>query len=103
MPKKKTTINDLAILIKKGFDQTATKEELRPLATKEELRQLVTKREFRKETGGIKEEIRELKEQILRLSGDVSQLKEEVHRDNPFVEDLLRRMRVVEKKVGITK
>ena len=78
MPKKKKTIEDLAILVQKGFDQ------------------IVTKDEFRKETG-------DLKGQIARLSVDMSRLKEEMRRDDPFVEDLLRRMRVVEKRVGVTK
>lgn len=40
MTKKTTTIDDLAIMVKKGFDNTATKAELEPLATKEELHSL---------------------------------------------------------------
>lgn len=85
MAKKKTTIEDLAVLIKRGFDQTATKTELR------------------EEIGGVKSELKELKEQIAQLAADISKLKEEVRRDDPFVEDLLRRMRIVEKRLGILK
>lgn len=78
MAKKKTTIEDLAVMVKRGFDQTVTKEE------------------FRKE-------IKEIKEQVTNLAADVSQLKEDINRDDPFVEDLLRRMRVVEKRTGVVK
>lgn len=85
MPKKKTTIEDLAILVKRGFDQIATKDELH------------------KEIGGVKGELKDLKEHVMRLSLDVSKLKEEARRDDPYVDDLLRRMRVVEKRVGVVK
>lgn len=92
------TIEDLAVMVKKGFDQTVTKEEFQ-----KEMDLVVTKEEFRKELGGIKNEIKGLKEQISSLAEDIARLKEEIHRDDPFVEDLLRRMRVVEKRMGIVK
>lgn len=46
---------------------------------------------------------KEFKEYIRRLAADVFRLKEKTHPDNPFVEDLLHRMREVEKRVGITR
>lgn len=92
MSKKAMTIEDLAVLVKRGFDHTASKEELNDF-----------KREVRKEFGGIKSEIKELREHILHLAADISRLKEDMNRDDPFVEDLLHRMREVEKRVGITR
>lgn len=107
MAKTKMTIEDLAVMVKKGFDQTVTKEEFRKELgiTKEEFRKELglTREEFRREMKGVRGEIKELKEQIVHLAADVAQLKEEINRDDPFVEDLLRRMRVVEKRVGIVK
>jgi len=34
MKKKNTTIDDLAVMVQKGFEETATKSELRSLETK---------------------------------------------------------------------
>ncbi len=54
MKNKKLTINDLARMVQKGFNETdekidklATKEELKSLATKEELKSLATKNELK--------------------------------------------------------
>ncbi len=74
MSKKSMTIEDLAILVKKGFDHTVSKEEFR-----QELDGV--REEFRKELGGIKTEIKELREHILRLAADISRLKEDMNRD----------------------
>ncbi|MDP3779181.1 MAG: hypothetical protein Q8R30_04025 [bacterium] len=43
MKKKNTvTIDELALMVKRGFDQTATKKDLEQFATKEDLAQLRT-------------------------------------------------------------
>mgnify|MGYP001562641349 CR=1 FL=1 len=92
MAKKKITIEDLAVMVKQGFDHTVTHEEFQ-----QEIGGI------KKEMGGIKNKMGTLEEQIIRLSSEVSRLREDVHRDDPFVEDLLRRMREVEKRMGITR
>ena len=86
------TIEDLAIMVKRGFDHTATKEDLKNLATKEELHL---------EIQGIRTEMRDGFHHVnARLDtlhhdiDDLPEIREEVH-------DLRKRVDKLERKVSV--
>lgn len=96
MPKK-LTIDDLAAMVKRGFDavdkrfdQTATKEDLNQFATKEDLHAL----EQKMDAGffAVNRRIDLLHEDL----SDLPDIRDEV-------KDLVQRMERVEQKVGLTK
>ena len=103
MPKK-ITIENLAAMVKRGFDQTATKDDLKELATKAEfihleqkvdgLEQKVDGLEQKMEDGfrGVNRRIDLLREDI----SDLPDIREELT-------DLGKRMDRVEHKVGLTR
>lgn len=81
--KRKTTIDDLAVMIKRGFDDTVTKADLQAVK-------------------------KELKEDISRLEREIAELRDDVSRLTPLPAGIERRldrveddMRLVKTKVGI--
>ena len=91
---KKMTIDDLAVIVKHGFDavdkrfgQVAMKEDLKRFATKDDLRQLEHKMDAGFE--GVNRRVDLLREDI----SDLPEIREEVT-------DLGRRVDRVEQKVG---
>ena len=90
MKKKNTiTIDELALMVKRGFDQTATKEDLMQCATKEDLMQLRT--EMQDGFRGVNRRIDLLHEDI----SDLPDIREEL-------KDHDGRLMRVERKVGHT-
>lgn len=96
------TIEDLAAMVKCGFDQTATKEDLKELATRVEL--LATKVEL----NDVKRTVRDIAEELNAMHVDVRYIRSTtdalVHSDiaqEDAIEDLTSRVHRVEKKVGL--
>ena len=97
MSKKKFTIDDLAVMVKKGFDQTATKDDLLRLATREEVRAITTRLdglEQKVDAGffAVNRRIDLLHEDI----SDLPAMREELH-------GLRKRVERVERKVGLVR
>ena len=93
MAKKKFTIDDLAVMVKKGFDQTATKEELRAITLRLD--------GLEKKVGGLDQKVDAgffaVNRRIDLLHEDISDLpamREELI-------DLRKRVERVERKVGL--
>lgn len=91
------TIEDLAIMIKRGFDQTATKDDLKELATKVELNE-------------VKEIVRDIVEELDAMHADVLHIRNTtdglVHSDiaqESAIEDLTSRVHVLEQKAGFAR
>jgi len=95
MRKKEVTIEKLAEMIAKGFETTATKEEIGHLVTKEEFRHLAEDvRILRRDTeSGFSEIIGALKS----IQNEITDLKK---LDLEVVE-LRRRVEQLEKKLGV--
>lgn len=89
MAKRKMTIEDLAVLIKRGFDQTATKQELKEWLY--ELRKDITER-----LDAIEDDIRDLKIAVGPLVRIVAALETDVR-------NLHVRLGRVERKIGLAK
>ena len=92
--KKHSTIEDLAVMIKRGFDQTATKDELKPLVTKEELREL--RRDMTEEFERINADLRDIKVSLGPLVRIVAAMESELKSHRLRIERL-------ERKVGLAK
>lgn len=88
------TIEDLAILVKKGFDQTATKQDLVGLATKSELHEL--RKDITERLDAIEDDIRDLKIAVGPLVKIVAALETDVR-------NLHVRLGRVERKMGFAK
>lgn len=95
------TIEDLAIMVKHGFDQTATKDDLKELATKVELN------EVKVDLNNVKGIVRDIVEELNAMHADVRHIRSTtdalVHSDivqEAAIEDLTSRVHRVEKKVG---
>lgn len=94
------TIEDLALMVKRGFDQTATKDDLKDLTTKvelieDDLKDLTTKVEL------IAEELNAMNVDVRYMRSTTDAL---VHSDivqEAAIEDLTSRVDRVEQKVGI--
>lgn len=74
---KKITLEDLAGMVARGFEQTATKQELQTLATKQDL--LKAEERLSDRIQGVRDELLSLKIDIIRLNRleqRVSQLEE---------------------------
>ena len=95
------TIEDLAIMVKRGFDQTATKEDIH------ELEQRVGQVEQRMAT---KEDIKDIWEELNATHADVRHIRSTVdalvHSDiaqEAAIEDLISRVHRLEQKVGLAR
>ena len=84
------TIDDLAVMVKRGFDQTATKEDLKRFATKEDFHAL----ERKMDAGffAVNSRIDLLREDI----SDLPDIREAVQN----IPDIKERLVRVERKVG---
>ncbi len=88
---EKMTIEQLAEMVKRGFDTTATKEDLKQFATKEDLQK------FREETNA---RIDHVDARLGRIEADISELQKGVVYRHEF-EDVLGRIKYIERKLGI--
>ena len=88
MIEKITTIEELAVMINRGFDTLATKEDLKSFATKEEIN---------KRFDEVDNRLDYLDARVGRIEADIYELRDEVVYRHEF-EDVLRR---IEKKIGI--
>lgn len=89
MARKKVTIEDLAVMVKKGFDQTANRDE-------------VNKRfeQVDKHFVSIERRLDHVDARLSYVERDVAEIRKHfVYRDE--FEDALARIRLLEKKVGI--
>ena len=94
MVKKQITIADLALMVQKGFAQTATKADLKELATKAELQDL--RKDMLEHFSLLEDDIRDLKTLAGPLVRIVAALKNDVR-------SLNIRMNRLERKVGLVK
>ncbi len=88
--KVKMTLDKLAGMVARGFEKTATKEELKTLATKEELKTLVTKDEFNQRLNAVERKID-------KVDFRVDQVHEILDRGEKDFLGLQRRVQVLEK------
>lgn len=88
------TIEDLAILVKRGFDQTATKQELKEMATKQDIHEL--RKDVTERLDAIEDDIRDLKIAVGPLVRIVAALETDVR-------SLHLRLGRVERKIGLAK
>ena len=96
MVKKKTTIDDLAIMVKRGFDQTANRDEVNKRFEQ------VDKRfeQIDKHFVTIERRLDHVDARLSYVERDVAEIRKHfVYRDE--FEDALARIRLLEKKVGI--
>lgn len=103
MARKKITIEDLALMVKRGFDETTTKEDLERFATKQDLERFATKEDLQNVKNGLERKMDEgfyaVNTRIDLLRNDISdlpQMREELH-------DLRNRVSRLEKKTSIAK
>lgn len=94
MAKKEITIEDLALMVQKGFAQTATKAELRELATKAELQDL--RKDMLEHFGLLEDDIRDLKT----VAGPLVRIVAALEYD---MRNLNIRVNRIERKVGLAK
>ena len=110
MVKKKTTIDDLAVMVKRGFDQTAIKDEVNKRFDEVDKRfdevdkrfDEVDKRfvDVDKRFVGIEHKLDHMSARLGSVERDVAEIRKHfVYRDE--FEDALARLRLVEKKLGI--
>lgn len=88
------TIDGLAAMVKRGFDQTVTKEDLKRFATKEDLQAL--RQAMLNELGSIRADIRDIK-------GTLGPLARVVTAQEHKLSSLRVRVARIEMKVGISK
>jgi uncharacterized protein (UPF0335 family) len=96
------TIEDLALMVKRGFDQTATKEDLKDLATKVELNE-VTLNDVKGTVQNIVEELNAMHVDVRYIRSTTDAL---VHSDvaqEAAIEDLTSRVDRLEQKVGLAR
>ena len=86
-------------MVKRGFDQTATKEDLKPFATKDDLKDLATKAELARVEQKVDDGFRAVNSRLDLIREDIADLPH--IREEP--QDLRQRLVLVEKKVGLTK
>lgn len=104
--KKAMTIDDLALMVKRGFDHMATKEDLKQFATKEDLRQFATKEDLKQ--FATKEDMHRLEQKMDAGFFAVNRRMDLLHEDisdlpdmRDKIRNLDRRMGRVEQKVGL--
>jgi predicted nucleic acid-binding Zn-ribbon protein len=98
MAHQRTTIEKLARMIHEGFNGTASKEDLQGLATKEDLQELREEMNERFET--VDTRLDHLDARVGRIEADVHALRDEMVHRREF-EDVLDRVKYIEKKLGI--
>jgi len=110
MPKK-ITIENLAAMVKRGFDQTATKDDLKELATKAEFIHLEQKVDgLEQKVDGLEQKVDGLEQKMedgfRGVNRRIDLLREDIS-DLPDIReeltDLGKRMDRVEHKVGLTR
>ena len=102
MTKKKqnsTTLEDLAGMVKRGFDHVATKDDLKEFVTKDDLKGLATKDNFK----NIIEEISAIRADVRDIKGTLGPLARVVNAQEHDLSNLRIRVARIEMKVGITK
>jgi len=91
------TLNTLAIMVARGFDQTATKKELEALATKKELESLATKKELELGLKGVLELLDSMRTDVSYVRNSTKNL----HLLDRDVEDLKHRVLRLERRAGL--
>ena len=78
--KKKIALEDLAAMVQRGFDGTASKDDLRSMATKDDLRELETRvmQAIEELTTKLSAYMTTVREDYVRLQGRVVALEEQV-------------------------
>ena len=99
MSEKQTTIEDLAVMVKKGFEDTARKQDV--VGLKGDITGL------KEDVTGLKEDMIEVKEgldhvdaRLGRIEADINEMRGEIVYRHEF-EDALGRIKYLEKKLGI--
>ena len=99
---KNTTIEDLALMVKRGFDditgRMATKENLKQVATKDDLKELAQRSDARFDQIDVR--LDHLDARVGRIEADIHELRDEVVYRHEF-EDVLGRVKYLERKMGI--
>ena len=87
------TIEDLAIMVKRGFDQTATKEDLKELATKVELNYVkVDLNKVKADLSDVKVDLNEVKVELNEVKVDLSEVKIELNEVKGIVRDIVEEL-----------
>src|SRR3989344_2928808 len=92
---KKMTLENLAAMVARGFEQTATKKELELLATKKDLEQLATKKELM----GVLEILDAMRSDLNYVRNSTKNL----HLLERDVQDLQHRMSRLERRAGLAR
>lgn len=90
MAKKKMTLEDLAGMVKRGFDQMATKEDLKQCATKTDLK-------------GVLEEMSAMRADIRYIRSTTDAVVRSDISQDATIQDLTVRVQRLEQKAGIAR
>lgn len=97
MAKKKLTIDDLAVMVKRGFDGTATKDDLKGFATKDDLKGLATKNDFRI----LADDLEIIRADIRDIKGSLGPLVRTIAAQDREMQELRVRVARLERKAGV--
>ena len=98
------TLENLAAMVARGFEQTATKKELEPLATKKELELLATKKDLKQLA--TKKELMGVLEILDAMRSDLNYVRnstKNLHLLERDVQDLQHRMSRLERRAGLAR
>ena len=100
MTKKKTTIEDLAVMIQRGFQETARKDDVD--ARFMDIEKRLDRIESR--LNGVEKRLDGIDQELVNIKSDTSYLKSRVSEiGNLEIEHLKDRVTTLEEKVGITR
>ena len=110
MSEEKTTIEDLAIMVNKGFENTATKDDLKELET--ELKCDINRIDSRLDTvdgrldsidgrlGNVDSRLDSIDRRLAVVETDISEIRK-TYVDPQQFEDLMARVKYIEVKLGV--
>ncbi len=90
----KTKIEDLGQMVAKGFETTATKEELKKCATKEDLKQCATKEDLGKLKEKMATGFEKIDKRVAKLRGDLVIIVRKEDKKLSFVINLLKEKKI---------
>ena len=102
MAEKITTIEELAAMVKRGFNTLATKDDLKALETKVDSMEtkMASKDDLKALKTSLETRLDHLDARVGRIEQDIHEIREEAVDPLQF-QDMLGRMKYVERKMGI--
>ncbi|MFH1366592.1 MAG: hypothetical protein ABIH38_01210 [Patescibacteria group bacterium] len=89
--KKQITLNELARMVARGFDETATKRDIADMATKQDIKDMATKQDLQV----IHEELSDHGQRLSRIEAKLDRaLYKEVARLEDLIRQLARKVKV---------